>query len=230
VFCHIAGFPDPLDSPFYPHRRYIDVYLFNRKLMNGGNGRNFSTPFPIRDPDERGARSSYIHILNTLDVTGNPTPAHEFFHQIQNGMTRVTNTWFYEGTARWSEEALHIQHTTARRPDTPRRNSPANAMDYPLSYLPEHPRKGLWDLLEDPAHVARFLSLAYDAALLLWIPLANCSPGDRIVLPGDDPVLKLTYSNGIPVVKRHVFAGARIIRAVLEELGATQDAMYREIG
>ena len=46
--------------------------------------------------------------------TTNLTPAHELFHQFQNGYTRFKNHWFTEGTAAWAEYAFNKLTGAAR--------------------------------------------------------------------------------------------------------------------
>jgi hypothetical protein len=228
LFCDVAGFPSPLDSSIFPNRKYIDVYLFNNPLLSG-NGRNFYWPEAAGDPLDPGAQATTIYVRSGLDCTINTTPSHELFHQIQNGMTAITNAWFYEGMARWAAEALDIQTLTPRNRAVPAEVA-VKPVEYPLEYRPEHPQNGPPALLDDPALFTRVFSMSYDAAMLLWIPLANFCPDDRIPLPGQDPLLKRRYSNGLPVVHSHTFAGARFMRTLLEELGMVQEKIFRENG
>ncbi|MDR1659531.1 MAG: hypothetical protein LBR94_04205 [Desulfovibrio sp.] len=230
IFCDVARFRSPLESPYYPGRRYIDVYLFNKRMMGGGRGRSMTLPLvPADDGYDPGATASCLHIRNDLDITRNVTPAHEYFHQIQDGMTMLKNDWYFEGMARWAGEALEIQHFNPRRvPD-------AGTVDYsqlPLSaqfpYIPEYPGNGPPDIFYDGDQIKKILSATYDAALFLWIPLANYSPDDAITLPGDDPVLHQKYSTGEAVVSKHMMRGARIMRTILEEFGNIEHVIYRE--
>jgi hypothetical protein len=230
IFCNIARFRNPLDSPYYPGRRYIDVYFFNKQMTGGGRGLNITLPLiPANDGYDLGATASCLHIRNDLDITRNGTPAHEYFHQIQNGMTRLKNDWFFEGMARWSGEALDIQNFAPRRaPNT----ESVDYSDMPLSaqfpYIPKHPKHGPPDIFHDKDMIKRILSTTYDAALLLWIPLANYSPNDAIALPGDDPVLQQKYSTGKAVVSKHIMHGARMMRSILEEFGNIEHVIYQE--
>jgi hypothetical protein len=238
VFCELAGFRHPLDSPFFPGRRYIDVFLFHQGILGEHNkGLSFSVPVPAKSPADPRARASSIYLLRDFDVQHNVTPAHEYFHQIQNGMTRITNGWFYEGMARWSQEALHIQFpvpVTRRRPGPLMKKSHAHLSDPPLDYpwlhTPDYPRHRPPDVLYDPSALADILKESYLAAQLLWIPLANCLPDAEARLPAGDALLRARYSDGTPVMKDHLFRGARFMRTVLEELEREQAAIYRKNG
>jgi hypothetical protein len=236
VFCDLAGFRHPLDSPFFPRRRYIDVYLFHQDILGGHNkGRSFSVPAPANDSADRRAQASSIYLLRDFNVRHNVTPTHEYFHQIQNGMTRITNAWFYEGMARWSQEALHIQFpvpVTGRKAGPLMKKSlnhlPDPPLDYPAFHTPSYPRQGPPALLHDPAALKKILKESYHAAQLLWIPLANCLPDAEARLPVGDPLLRARYSDGTPVMQDHIFRGARFMRTVLEELEREQEAIYRK--
>jgi hypothetical protein len=89
------------------------------------------------------------------------------------------------------------------------------------------PAKSPQELLDDPAACARLVTMSYDAAQLLWIPIANLCRG-KIRLPPGDPLLDRRYSDGTPVLKNRVFAGAAFMRALLEELGERENVIYRE--
>jgi hypothetical protein len=232
VFCELAGFRHPLDSPFFPGRRYIDVFLFHQGILGGRNkGVSFSVPVPANDPADSRAQASSIHLLRDFNARHNVTPAHEYFHQIQNGMTRITNAWFYEGMARWSQEALDIQFPV---PLTGQKSGPLMlpepSLNYPRSHAPDYPQHRPLAVLYNPAALADILKESYHAAQLLWIPLANCLPDAEARLPAGDVLLRARYSDGTPVMKNHVFRGARFMRTVLEELEREQAAIYRKNG
>jgi hypothetical protein len=53
-------------------------------------------------------------VLASRLKTGNLSPAHEYFHQIQNGYAPFKRAWFYEGTARWSELILSDRSAALR--------------------------------------------------------------------------------------------------------------------
>lgn len=59
-------------------------------------------------------------VLASRIKAGNLSPAHEYFHQIQNGYAPFKRAWFYEGTARWSESVLAQRDVQVRPlPQTP---------------------------------------------------------------------------------------------------------------
>ncbi len=106
LFVETLGFRHPLQSPRYKDRvKYFDVHV--RDLPKGQNASasdgivNYRRP---RDPDG-GYEVLTMDISRNLPAT-NLSPAHEFFHEIQNGYTLFKNGWYTEGTARWAESAL----------------------------------------------------------------------------------------------------------------------------
>lgn len=113
VFCRIAGLRSPLDSPRYAGVRYVDVVIRDKAAIGGRNGVAYDEP--VLRPDPKGLPESVpdsdlprvpvlvIAISRAIDPKMNPTPAHEYFHQIQNGMTHFKNPWFYEGMAAWAQ-------------------------------------------------------------------------------------------------------------------------------
>ena len=198
VFCEISGFRSPLRSPRYPGLAYVDVSMLHRSRLRNVNGLAFDKAQSAGDPDNPSARAVVIAIAADLDPKNNVTPAHEYFHLIQNGMTYFKNTWFYEGMARWSEDALDI-----RKMAVP--NQAAVAA-----------------MLENPAELAGLFAMSYNAAQKLWNALGNLCPNASIALPVDDPILDLTYSDGTPVMKDRSFTGARMMREILAGFAAVE--------
>jgi hypothetical protein len=202
VFCTLSGFRSPLQSPRYPRLAYVDVNIRSRVSMRKANGIAYDEAQSARDPSSPGARAIVITVAADITPPKNHTPTHEYFHQIQNGMTHFKNRWFYEGTARWSEDALG--------------NRPFVAADQTV----------LGGDLSDSAGQNKLLGMSYDAAKAFWIPLANLCPAASIALPENDPVLDLKYSDGSPVMKDRVFTGAAMMKAALEEMAAIEKVPF----
>jgi hypothetical protein len=219
VFCVLNGFLPPLESPRYAGARYVDVGIYGRSKVKGA-GVNFDEPGLA--PDFAGlteesaretpaaalpkARILSMGISRDIHITRNSTPAHEYFHHIQNGMNRFKNSWFYEGMARWSQDSLDFWKTHGKGGKNP------------------------LELLDDPQAVEELVALAYKAADVFWAPLArHCAEGSA-PLPADDPVLNLTYVDGTPIMKDKIFIGARMMLAVLQEMGAAEGAAFTALG
>jgi hypothetical protein len=202
IFCDINGFRNPLESERYKGVSFVDVFVNSRARLNGRNGRAFQKPERARPPAAPGARALRIRISRDLNVKKNLTPAHEYFHHIQNGTTYLTNAWFHEGTAVWSADALAAVAA----------------------------KKAAWEqvdrMLYDPDGIEELYSLAYDANNRLWSLLANLCPDDEKNLPPDDPVLRSVYSDGTPVLKDFIFRGVPVMRAVMRQFAAVESAAF----
>ena len=75
--------------------------------------------------------------LDSRYSSGNLTPAHELFHQVQNGYAPFKRPWFYEGTARWSETILGKSAVVARP-------IPDNAADTKLFWEQSYAAASVW--------------------------------------------------------------------------------------
>ncbi len=198
VLCEISGFRNPLESTTDHHLEYVEAYIYSRGKLNGNAGVSYNKSSPALAPANPGARSLRIGIANDTSPRTSMTATHEYFHQIQNGMTNISNRWFYEGMARWSDDSL-----------AERKSEIMNRAD-------------LIAMLEDPAEQAELFSMVYNAAPKLWIPLGNLCPQASTTLPDNDPFLSLTYSDGTPVIKDRIFKGAAMMKAVLEGVAAVE--------
>ena len=107
------GYRGPLQSDRYRSQKVTVIVV---RFMNlRGMGLAFDEVARTKD----GECALFIHLSNGIK-TGNVTPAHEYFHQIQNGYAPFKRTWFYEGTARWSESVLAQRDVQVRPlPQTP---------------------------------------------------------------------------------------------------------------
>jgi hypothetical protein len=141
-----------------------------------------------------------------VKAPANLTPAHEFFHVIQNSVIYFKNSWFTEGTARWSEKAL-------------------GAGDLgPVHDLPS------WPLTSDKA--AAIFAMKYDASENFWNPLCAKLDKERAIPPS--PALQrlqaMHYTDGTPVLKDARLTGWKFIRGVLAGLEKVDDVAFRELG
>lgn len=95
----MLGFQLPLESPRYTSQGATHI------LVRFENMRGMGLAFDEVGRLPSGECVLRIAISNRYK-TGNLTPVHEYFHQIQNGYSMFKRPWFYEGAARWSESVL----------------------------------------------------------------------------------------------------------------------------
>lgn len=193
VLCVIAGFPDPLQSPRYPGVVFVDVYIQNKSKHDGHTGVAMRSSYRAFQAGDSNTRALKIALANDFDPKKYCTPTHEYFHLIQNSVTYIANGWFFEGTARWAIDAI-----VEKKPD---KNASLDKVHYYLT---------------DPAGQKTLQKSMYKGAAYLWIPLADICPRATVHLPENDPVLRITYVDGSPTLKDHTFAGALLVKRVLE--------------
>lgn len=104
IFVDVLGFRHPLDSPRYSRAEFVDVHLL-APPFGSKRGVAYDGIQRIRRPDGSRPRTLAID-LSVNNETTNSSPAHEFFHLIQNGYSMFKNRWFTEGTARWAESIV----------------------------------------------------------------------------------------------------------------------------
>jgi hypothetical protein len=203
IFHDVAGFRDPLASPRYSGVRYVDVFILGPEKMSGKNGLAGNKIQPARPPAKIGEKALLLRIAGRITPSRNPTPAHEYFHLIQYGMTRFANSWYLEGMARWSEDVVRAKYTDGK----------------PLP-KPE-------GIFENPGAGEELYGLSYKAEAVLWAPLARfCRQGDAVV-PAEDSALALRYADGKAVVADRLLHGAGFMKAVLEEIELAQARMLQ---
>ncbi len=207
LFVEVLGFPDPLETERFRKAATLDIW-FKGAGPGVRNGTAFDELQRTRavPGDPTGALCIAFNVLTTLDPKKNVTPAHEFFHLIQYGVTYFKNRWYTEGTARWSEYGLL-----------------AGALG------PAEPLAA-WPL--PPDGTAALFARSYDAAKTFWNPLAIRF--DPEVPFSDGPALQklqaMTYTDGTLILKDVKLGGWRFVRDVLLELGEEDDVAYREQG
>ncbi len=205
LFINTLGFPDPLKSPRYEGVTWIDIHLLNRDTL-GTNGLAYDEiqRFGHRD-GPADTRSLCFDMATSVQPAKNLTPAHEYFHLIQNGATFFKNRWFTEGTARWSERALG-----------------EGGVGKGL--------RGSWP--PKAAVLGNLDGMAYEAAAQFWEPLVLAHdqngriPGDRV--PAELKTMR--YSDGNPVLKDLELNGWELVRDILLALGEADDLVAAERG
>ncbi|PCF93602.1 hypothetical protein [Vreelandella nigrificans] len=96
------GFTHPFDQYRYERAGVERIYVSMRNL--NGNGVAFDPPH--RDTTHAEKPCVLLIGLSSELKAGNLTPAHELFHLYQYGYSVLKNSWYLEGTARWSEGLL----------------------------------------------------------------------------------------------------------------------------
>lgn len=206
LFVDTLEFPNPFKSERYRDVPFLDIHLLAKAKL-GSNGVAYDELQRFaRAQDPANATSLCFNVATSVDPAQNMTPAHEFFHIIQNGATHFKNTWYTEGTARWSEQALGLDGIGRVR------------------------YSGPWPLAEKD-RIALF-AMRYEAAERFWNPLAlavdaqGMIPEDRVA-----PALReLTYCNGEKVLKGFRLHGWKLMRDLLIELGRVEPTAYRDLG
>jgi hypothetical protein len=206
MFVEVLGFPDPLQTERFRTASFIDVNFRHKDVLKSNGVAYDELQRYNRPGDPKGTLSIGFTVATSVKAATNLTPAHEFFHLIQNSMTFFKNRWFTEGTARWSEKALGVGGL-----------GPAKILS-------------AWPLKEEQA-VAVF-GMAYEAADQLWNPLA-AKADEKGVIP-ESPALArvqgMRYTDGTPVLKDMKLTGWKFIREVLQALDRADDVAFRELG
>jgi hypothetical protein len=206
LFVEVLGFPDPFRTERFRSASFLDIHLRHKDVLKS-NGVTYDELQRFNKPgDPKGTISICFNVATSVNAVSNLTPAHEYFHLIQNGTTYFKNRWFTEGTARWSERGLGIGAL-----------GPVRAL-------------GPWPMPEDKA--AAVFAMAYEASEYFWNPLA-AKLDAKGALPDSSALKRLqamTYTDGTPVLKDLRFTGWEFIREVLCELGKADDVAFRELG
>jgi len=106
LYVEVFKLRHPFESPRYRDRvKFFDVHVASMPDGTYGSAGDGIVNY-MRPTDPKGG-----YEVLTIDVTKdvpctNLTPAHELFHEFQNGYTLFKNAWYAEGTARWAEYAL----------------------------------------------------------------------------------------------------------------------------
>ena len=200
LFHDVCGFPDPLGSERYANAKYIEIDIDLRSRM-GHNGLAYSGKRKSQiDPN---AQALHVRIASSVDPHKNPTAEHEYFHLIQYGATYFRNGWYLEGMARWSQDAVQA------------------IKQYPSS-------KKLAQTLDSPNSTAAIFKAKYNAANLLWYPLA-VDGKDKIKIPSA-LIAKYKYVDGAPVFEDDVFYGPNVMKRVLLALKSKESEAAEAFG
>jgi hypothetical protein len=206
MFVEVLGFPDPFSTERFRSARFLDIHFRHKDVLKS-NGVAYDELQRFKRPgDPEGTVSICFNVATSVKAPANLTPAHEFFHLIQNSVTFFKNRWYTEGTARWSERALGIGDL-----------GPARILSQ-------------WPLPEDRA--SEIFAMAYDASEHLWNPLCAKldTEGAIPASPALDRLKAMHYTDGTPVLKDLQLTGWRFIRDVLAGLDLADDIAFRELG
>ncbi len=198
------GFCDPLKSSRYKGVSWIDVKLLSKDIVKA-NGVAFDEMVPSgRSDDPANTKVLRFNVATSVDPILNLTPAHEMFHIIQNGTTFFKNSWYTEGTARWSESGLGLGAES------------------------KEAKKDTWPPRDE--EMPEIYTASYRASGLYWEPLFKRADRrgklDRSALPED--LKELRYTNGDAVLKDFDLVGADFLREVLEALDQADDQVARD--
>lgn len=205
IYCELIGFPAPLGSSRYHSVQFVDIIIRAPSVLRKNRGLAFddpsmrlhSAPYPgialLPHSPKRQHKGKVpvlvIGISNTVNPQTNPTPAHEYFHQIQNGNTHIKNAWLSEGTSVWAEEPFRTKATTAK------------------GSLPSKAVLTRWENFRED-----LFRLSYKAGPQFWQPLTQGCSSASFFIPSQDPVLRLKYTSGSPVVRQAEVTGAFLVQ------------------
>jgi len=106
LYVEVFKLRHPFDSPRYKGRvKFFDVHVGSMPRGRCGTAGDGIVNY-IRPTDPEGGYEVLTIDLSKDLACGNLTPAHELFHQFQNGYSLFKNPWYTEGTARWVEYAF----------------------------------------------------------------------------------------------------------------------------
>ncbi|MFA6563170.1 MAG: hypothetical protein WCV00_14765 [Verrucomicrobiia bacterium] len=206
LFVETLGFPDPFKTERYRSAAFLDIHLLHKSVLRS-NGVTYDELQHFRRPsDPPNTPTLCFNVATSVKPASNLTPAHEFFHVIQNSVTYFKNRWFTEGMARWSERALGL--------------GGLGKVSYPGPWPPSEEKR------------AALFGTAYESSEHFWNGLAAMSdptgqiPVDRL----KDELKRLMYSNGARVLQDFQLTGWQLMRDVLLELDKADDIAFRELG
>ena len=214
LFVETLGFPDPFQSKYFHRAKFLDIVICSQETavaeggLDGMMGLAFDQPQSLHvpgDPDDTVSIS--FRVASSINAAADQTPAREFFHLIQYGVTFFRNKWFTEGTARWAEYGL-------------RKEDP----DGSILHLTA------WPLSNEQATI--LFTKDEQAADFFWTPLAAKMNNKGVIpfTPALYKIMPLVYADDKPVFKSMRFPGWMFIRDVLIELGRMDDIAFQELG
>ena len=220
IYCELIGFPAPLGSSRYHSVQFVDIIIRAPSVLRKNRGLAFDEPgmrlHSASDPgiallpnSQKRQHKGKVPVLvigisNTVNPQTNPTPAHEYFHQIQNGNTHIKNAWLAEGTSVWAEEPFRTTPTAAAKGSLP-------SMDV----------MARWENLRED-----LFSLSYKAGPQFWQPLTQGCSSASFFIPSQDPVLRLKYTSGSPVVRQAEVTGAFLLQKLFTLLRQKENEVF----
>ncbi|HRH98649.1 MAG TPA: hypothetical protein PLB55_22085 [Prosthecobacter sp.] len=206
LFVDVLGFPDPFSTERFRTAAYLDIHFRHKDLLKANGVTYDELQHFNHSGDPKGTVSICFNVATSVRASANLTPAHEFFHLIQNSTTYFKNRWFTEGTARWSERGLGVGDL-----------GPARVLSaWPLSQT----------------QCAELSARTYDASEHFWNPLARRTDatGEIPDSPALAPLKAMTYADGTPVLKDLRLTGWRFIRDVLRAFDHEDNVAFKELG
>jgi len=191
LFVETLGFPDPFKTERYRSAAFLDIHLLHKSILRS-NGVTYDELQHFRRPsDPPNTPTLCFNVATSVKPASNLTPAHEFFHVIQNSITYFKNRWFTEGMARWSERALG------------------------LGGLGKVSYQGPWPPPEEKL-IALF-KMAYESSEHFWNGLAAKDDREGEIPEGlvSAELKQLTYANGAKVLQDFRLNGWRLTRLPL---------------
>lgn len=208
IFVKTLKFQDPFKSSRYTKASYVDINMLAKTTIKANGIAYDGLQRFKRSIDDPSTRSLAIDVATSVIATKSITPAHEYFHLIQNGYTFFKTRWYTEGMARWAEHALLAGGVGK------------------IKYTAEL----LWP--QPAAKQTELFGLKYSAEFHLWNPMAKMddSKGTAFGNTVGLAAKQKTYINGEKVIKDLKLNGSQFMRAVLVRLGTMDDVAFKELG
>jgi hypothetical protein len=206
MFVDVLSFPDPFTTERFHGASFLDIQMRHKDVMKK-NGVAFDELQNFkRSRDPEGTLSLCFNVATCVQASKEFTPAHEFFHIMQNSITFFKNRWYTEGTARWAERALGVGGLGPLRLGV------------------------VWPPSEERA--AQVFTMAYEAGEQFWYPLLTRVDGSGALpdSPAMEKLLAMTYVDGTKVLKDRQLKGWKFIRDMLMALGEADDLAFKELG
>jgi hypothetical protein len=201
IFMDIVGFRSPFLNPKHAGMNYQYI----RVTHTAANG-SASFSYRVVQTDTDGIGYTPIAHSIASEATGG-TPIHELFHQVQYGYTWAGNSWYLEGMARWSENALFNQPYVVKS------------------------REELLSILRVPTKWEALSNLSYAASEHFWRPFGHCFGSEtQTILNPNDPILQLKYHDGTKIVREWDYTGMRLLPLFFKNLEDEMDRCLLEQG
>ncbi|MGC3972017.1 MAG: hypothetical protein QM775_33150 [Pirellulales bacterium] len=227
LLVELLEFPDPFAGERFREAKFLDVHFRSKDVLKS-NGVAFDELQRFKRPtDPPDTASLCFNLATTVNPAKNLSPAHEYFHLIQYGVSYYKNSWYTEGTARWSEAGLGTGSVGGSKADAGNVDAGKLAAAEANASRPG----AAWP--ENDEQRETLFRRRYDAAEFFWNVLAQEHDEGNGELPSSPELVQLQnmrYADGTPVLRDSRFSGHRFIRQVLLELGRADDVTFRERG